>query len=146
MPSYKGWSVTKLKLTTKQDKFVKAYLLNGGNATQAAITAGYSKKTAQVIGAENLLKPIIKAEIYKHQKKSDENYIWSKADKLKRLESLIVKCSRDDAEKGAVNASAAISAIKEHNLMQGDNAPLAAEPPRGDIIINFVDAVKPDED
>ena len=111
------------KLTHKQDAFVKAYLLNGGNATQAAITAGYSKKTAQVIGAENLLKPIIKESIAKHQKKSDETYIWTKADKLKKLEKLIDRCSVDDEEKGALNAAAAISAIKEHNLMQGDNAP-----------------------
>lgn len=138
--------MTKSKLTVKQDKFVKAYLLNGGNATQAAISAGYSEKTAQEIGSENLSKPIIKSAIEKHQKTSNENYIWSKADKLKRLESLIEKCSRDDEEKGAVNASAAISAIKEHNLMQGDNAPTASETPKGDIVINFVDAVKPDED
>lgn len=38
------------KLSLKQDAFVKAYLLNGGNATQAAISAGYSKRTAKVIG------------------------------------------------------------------------------------------------
>lgn len=112
------------KLTIKQDAFVKAYLLNNGNATQAAIVAGYSKKTAQVIGAENLLKPIIKESITKHQKKSDESYIWTKADKLKRLEKLIDRCSIDDEDKGALNAQAAISAIKEHNLMQGDNAPI----------------------
>ncbi|HHZ70644.1 MAG TPA: terminase small subunit [Methylococcaceae bacterium] len=111
------------KLTPKQDAFVKAYLLNSGNATQAAIAAGYSKKTAQVIGAENLLKPIIKESITKHQKKSDETYVWTKADKLKKLEKLIERCSLDDEEKGALNAAAAISAIKEHNLMQGDNAP-----------------------
>ena len=35
------------KLTTKQKKFIEAY---DGNATQAAIDAGYSKKTAGVIG------------------------------------------------------------------------------------------------
>ena len=138
--------MTKSKLTVKQATFVTAYLLNGGNATQAAISAGYSEKTAQEIGSENLSKPIIKSAIEKHQKTSNENYIWSKADKLKRLESLIEKCSRDDDEKGAVNASAAISAIKEHNLMQGDNAPTASETPKGDIVINFVDAVKPNED
>lgn len=111
------------KLTHKQDAFIKAYLLNGGNATQAAIDAGYSKKTAQVIGAENLLKPIIKESIREHQKKSDETYVWTKADKLKKLEKLIDRCSIDDEEKGALNAAAAISAIKEHNLMLGDNAP-----------------------
>ena len=111
------------KLTIKQDAFVKAYLLNGGNATQAAIKAGYSEKTAQQVGSENLLKPVIKDSIAKHQKKNDESYVWSKADKLKQLEKLIESCSRSDEEKGALNAAAAISAIKEHNLMQGDNMP-----------------------
>lgn len=112
------------KLTPKQDAFVKAYLLNGGNATQAAITAGYSKKTAQQVGSENLLKPVIKEAVTKHQKEQHEDYIWTKADKLKKLEKLIDRCSIDDEEKGALNAAAAISAIKEHNLMQGDNAPI----------------------
>ena len=111
------------KLTIKQDAFVKAYLLNGGNATQAAIKAGYSEKTAQQVGSENLLKPVIKDSIAKHQKKNDESYVWSKADKLKQLEKLIESCSKSDEEKGALNAAAAISAIKEHNLMQGDNMP-----------------------
>ncbi len=115
------------KLTQKQDSFVKAYLLNGGNATQAAITAGYSEKTAQQVGSENLLKPVIKTSIQEHQKKSDETYVWTKADKLKKLEKLIDRCSIDDKEKGALNAAAAISAIKEHNLMQGDNAPTQTE-------------------
>lgn len=58
------------KLTFKQDKFVKAYLLNGGNATQAAIEAGYSKKTANEQGAQNLAKLSIKSAIEEHQKKS----------------------------------------------------------------------------
>lgn len=113
----------KKKLTPKQDAFVKAYLLNGGNATQAAITAGYSKKTANEQGAQNLVKLSIKDAITKHQQKNDESYVWSKADKLKKLEKLIESCSKADEEKGALNAAAAISAIKEHNLMQGDNAP-----------------------
>ena len=44
------------KLTPKQQQFVREYLIDF-NATQAAIRAGYSPKTAQVIGAENLKKP-----------------------------------------------------------------------------------------
>lgn len=39
------------------------------NATQAAIRAGYSKKTAEVIGYENLRKPQIAEEIAKRQVK-----------------------------------------------------------------------------
>lgn len=50
------------KLTPKQQQFVREYLIDF-NATQAAIRAGYSPKTAQVIGAENLKKPMVAAEI-----------------------------------------------------------------------------------
>ena len=47
-----------LMLTPKQRLFVAEYLVDL-NATQAAIRAGYSAKTAKVIGAENLTKPAI---------------------------------------------------------------------------------------
>lgn len=46
------------KLTEKQTKFVKQFLIDL-NATQAAIRAGYSKKTAQSMGSENLSKPLV---------------------------------------------------------------------------------------
>ena len=45
-------------LLPKQAKFVAEYLISG-NATQAAIHAGYSPKTAYKIGQENLRKPQI---------------------------------------------------------------------------------------
>ena len=51
------------KLTAKQELFVAEYLANGYNATQAAISAGYSKKTAKEMGAENLAKPHIAAKL-----------------------------------------------------------------------------------
>lgn len=44
------------ELTAKQRAFVEAY---DGNATQAALKAGYSPKTAGAIGDENLKKPEI---------------------------------------------------------------------------------------
>ena len=50
------------KLTTKQRCFVDEYLIDL-NATQAAIRAGYSEKTAQRIGSENLSKPLVKKAI-----------------------------------------------------------------------------------
>ena len=50
------------KLTQKQQRFVDEYIISG-NATRAAIKAGYSKRSAQQTGAENLLKPVIKAEL-----------------------------------------------------------------------------------
>lgn len=50
------------KLTPKQAAFVREYLVDL-NATQAAIRAGYSKRTAGATGYENLNKPQIAAAI-----------------------------------------------------------------------------------
>ena len=50
------------RLTAKQDRFVEEYLVDL-NATQAALRAGYSEKTARSIGAENLSKPDIEKAI-----------------------------------------------------------------------------------
>lgn len=52
-----------VKLTLKQELFVKEYLANGFNGRQAAITAGYSEDSANVIASENLSKPYIKSAI-----------------------------------------------------------------------------------
>lgn len=49
-------------LNDKQKKFCEEYMLDY-NATQAAIRSGYSKKTAQQMGSENLLKPVIQTYI-----------------------------------------------------------------------------------
>ena len=51
-----------MALRGKQQRFVDEYLVDR-NATQAAIRAGYSAKTATVIGAENLTKPNIQEAI-----------------------------------------------------------------------------------
>lgn len=52
------------KLNAKQQRFVEEYLIDL-NATQAAIRAGYSVKTAKEIGCENLTKPNIQEAIDK---------------------------------------------------------------------------------
>jgi len=51
-------------LTPRQEDFVFEYLVDL-NATQAAIRAGYSKKSAKEIACENLTKPHIAAAIQK---------------------------------------------------------------------------------
>lgn len=58
MPKSKG-------LTNKQQAFV-AHYLRDFNATQAAIRAGYSARTASAIGSENLRKPLISRAIQDH--------------------------------------------------------------------------------
>jgi phage terminase small subunit len=59
------------KLTKKQEMFCKEYLIDL-NATQAAIRAGYSEKTAKNIGAENLAKPYLSEYIQKLMDKRSE--------------------------------------------------------------------------
>ena len=49
-------------MTAKQKRFCEEYIVDC-NATQAAIRAGYSKKTAKQIGQENLTKPDLKKYI-----------------------------------------------------------------------------------
>ena len=49
-------------MNTRQRKFCDEYLISG-NATDAAIKAGYSPKTAYSMGNENLNKPELKAYI-----------------------------------------------------------------------------------
>lgn len=51
-----------MKLTIKQQRFADEYIISG-NATEAARKAGYSKRTARAMGAENLTKPNIKKYI-----------------------------------------------------------------------------------
>lgn len=61
------------KLTLKQTKFVHEYIISG-NATDAAIKAGYSKGTARVIGCENLTKPYINVHIAQNRGEITKNY------------------------------------------------------------------------
>ena len=58
-------------LTPKQSAFVREYMIDL-NATQAAIRAGYSEKTANRIGAENLSKPVIQEAIQQRHKAAEE--------------------------------------------------------------------------
>jgi len=51
-----------MALTPKQEAFCREYLIDL-NATQAAIRAGYSAKTAKAVGHENLTKPDIASAI-----------------------------------------------------------------------------------
>lgn len=58
-------------MTPKQERFVQEYLIDG-NATQAAIRAGYSAHTARAIGQENLTKPAIADAVAEGKRKGAE--------------------------------------------------------------------------
>ena len=76
------------KLTLKQKKFADEYIISG-NATQSAIKAGYSKKTAGVIAVENLEKPNIKAYIDERLKELDDKAIAKLEEVLQYLTAVM---------------------------------------------------------
>lgn len=63
-----------MKLTPKQRAFAVSYI-ETGNATESAIKAGYSKKTAKETGYENLTKPHIKKYIDEKLEEMSSNRI-----------------------------------------------------------------------
>ena len=76
------------KMTAKQKRFCDEYLIDL-NATQAAIRAGYSKRTANRIGTENLSKPVIKQYIDKRMAEKESQLIADQDEVLKYLTSVM---------------------------------------------------------
>lgn len=66
------------KLTAKQQRFVDAY---DGNATKAAIAAGYSEKIARQMGQVNMTKRVILAEIKARETKRRQPMIASREER-----------------------------------------------------------------
>lgn len=76
------------KLTAKQQRFIEEYLVDL-NATQAAIRAGYSKKTARSVGAENLTKPDIQKAIQKRLSEKEKALMATQDEVLKTLTRIL---------------------------------------------------------
>ena len=96
----------KRPLTTKQRIFVDEYIKDY-NATQAAIRAGYSAKTAALIGWENIRKPNIKELIDIHV----ESFAVGRNERLAILAELSREASRD---------SDRLTAVKMLGQLSGD--------------------------
>ena len=75
-------------MTAKQRRFCDEYLIDL-NATQAAIRAGYSKKTAQQMGTENLSKPVIKEYIAARMAEKESELIADQDEVLKYLTAVM---------------------------------------------------------
>ncbi len=75
------------KLTPKQQMFVKEYQIDR-NATQAAIRAGYSEKTAYSIGQENLNKPEIAEALDKQTQEIADKIDISAQDVLQSIKDI----------------------------------------------------------
>ena len=75
-------------MTPKQQKFCDEYIKTG-NATQSAINAGYSKKTAKQIGQENLTKLDLKVYINERLKAISDNTIATAEETLGILTKIV---------------------------------------------------------
>lgn len=105
-------------LRPKQQRFVEEYLIDL-NATQAAIRAGYSAKTAAVIGAENLIKPYIQKAIQEARNKLTERTEITQDYVLTNIKKVIERCMQQEA------------------VQARDGSPLLVEGPEGDLVPLF---------
>jgi phage terminase small subunit len=88
-----------VKLTEKQKRFAD-YYIETGNATQSAIKAGYSEKTAKVIGNENLTKPYIRKYIDERLAEKENQRIAQQDEVLSYLTSLMRGEKREQVLRG----------------------------------------------
>lgn len=98
-----------MALTPKQQKFCDEFMIDG-NATQAAIRAGYSEKTSYSIGQENLKKPEIEKEIKKRQQKHAEKSEMTAEWVLQQYKDIILNTKTEDP---AV-ARSALDSVAKH--------------------------------
>lgn len=85
--------MTAKKLTAKQELFVREYLVDL-NATQAAIRAGYSEKTAKQQGTENLSKPVLQQAIQAAMDKRAERIEVGQDYVLKTIVDTVERCKQ----------------------------------------------------
>lgn len=111
----------KPELNAKQSRFVDEYMIDL-NATQAAIRAGYSKKTACAIGVENLRKPLIAAEVAKRQDKLAETHGVTLESLLRELdENRAAALSAETVQSSAATAATMAKAkLTGHIIEKGE--------------------------
>ncbi|MGG2139985.1 terminase small subunit [Symbiopectobacterium sp. RP] len=133
------------KLTDKQELFAREYLKDL-NATQAAIRAGYSEKTARKIGSENLSKPDLTERIAElnsermQRVQIDADYVLRQAVKLhercmqevepitdRRGEEVKDDQGRTIYHFDAKGAAAALKLVGEHITVQAFKTTIKSE-------------------
>lgn len=97
------------KMTFKQQAFCEAYVENGGNATKAALTAGYSTKTARQMGTETLAKPYVGEYIAKFKEKASNKALVTVEDVVRGLMHEAQGLGEDTSTSARVAAYKALS-------------------------------------
>lgn len=97
------------KMTAKQQAFCEAYITNGFNALQAAISAGYSERTAKEMGYENLTKPHIAAYIAEFKEEATERALVTVEDVVRGLLKEADSVDEDSSPTARISAWKALS-------------------------------------
>ena len=77
-----------MALSDKQKRFCDEYLIDL-NATQAAIRAGYSEKSARQIGTENLTKPSVKEYIESRMREKEKELVADQNEVMRYLTAVM---------------------------------------------------------
>lgn len=103
-------------MTPKQQRFIAEYLIDL-NATKAAERAGYSKRTARQMGAENLSKPVIAAAIEKNRVKVAERAEVTREWIVEQLRLNVIQCMEQGETFAPAAANKALELLgKEHRM------------------------------
>ena len=126
-------------MTPKQKRFIEAYT---GNATKAAIAAGYSEKTAYRIGAELLQKTSIKGAIQQREEQRLSEVIASREERQTFWSAIM----RDSEEKTAdrLKASELLAKASGDFLERIDAHVTKSEPPVIQVV--FTDEIDDEEE
>lgn len=110
------------ELTEKQRRFCDEYLTHF-NGTQAAIAAGYSKKTARAIATENLTKPVVQEYLSTKKQKIADKLGFKAEDTIRGLINIATADIRDVLDFGEEEIELPAERDK-------DGKPKADAPPR----------------
>ena len=125
-----------MALNARQRAFVEAYC---GNATEAAITAGYSKKTAASIGERLLRNVEIKEALKEREKERLSSLIATREERQRFWTSMMRDEDRKEADRLKASELLAKSEgdfLDRAELSGPNGSPL--NPPQ--LVINFVKA------
>lgn len=140
------------QLTLKQERFVHEYLIDL-NATQSAIRSGYSKKTAAIIGFENLRKPniakAIQAAANERIKRTEINADWVLQEQVKVYKRCMQDLSVLDKEGNptgeyrfnAAGANKALDNIGKHVEVQAFKEKVVVN--AGKDLLDFLASIPP---
>lgn len=113
------------KLTAQQKAFAQAYI-KGATAKDAALSAGYSPKSASQAATHTLKNPLVRSMITRAQNHTEREAKFSFNWKLNKLGKVVDSGIPDNTEEEPllvdVPVAAALTAITIMNKMQGHEA------------------------